>query len=154
MILPVFWIVGIISTIIIICSTSLTNNQVERLISKFEIHPKLSDENVIVTINGKRQEGKDKIRVINDFNEALYLKKHNIIRGTEKLYLHPENSGTPLIIDTKIGKKDIRIFVYRYNDRVEVVKQYKKKLVAYSLLSDKLQKRSNSVTGDLTLRGL
>lgn len=151
--LTVVWIVGIVSSIVIIVSSSLTNNAVERLVGKFEIHPKLSDANVSVTINGKRLERKDKEQVISDLNEAFFLKKHNILRGTEELFLHPKNGETPLVIDTKIGKNDIRIFVYCYNDRVEVVKQYKKKLVAYSLRSDKLQKRSNFITGDLTLKG-
>jgi hypothetical protein len=142
MTLTVFWIVGIISSIVIIISTSLTNSTVERIIRKFEIHPKLIDGNVIVTIDGKRLEGKDKIQVINDFNEALYLKKYNIIRGTEELYLHPVNTVPPLIIDITNDKKDVRLFVYRYNDRVDVVKRYKKKVVAYSLRSDSLQKCS------------
>lgn len=142
MTLTVFWIVGIISSIVIIISTSLTNNAVERIISKFEIHPKLIDENVIVTIDGKRLEGKDKIQVINDFNEAIYLKRYYIIRGTEELYLHPVNNVPPLIIDISNDKKDIRLFVYRYKDRVDVIKRYKKKMVAYSLRSDSLQKCS------------
>lgn len=152
--LTVVWIVCIVSSIVIIVSSSLTNNAVERLISKFEIHPKLSATNVNVTINGKRLESKDKEKVISDLNESFFLKKHNILRGTEELFLQPKNSETPFVIDTKIGKKEIRIFVYCYNDRVEVVKQYKKKLVAYSLRSEKLQKRSNFITGDLTLKGL
>jgi hypothetical protein len=152
--LTVVWIVCIVSSIVIIVSSSLTNNAVERLISKFEIHPKLSSTNVNVTINGKRLEREDKEKVISDLNESFFLKKHNILRGTEELFLHPKNSETPFVIDTKIGKKDIRIFVYCYNDRVEVVKQYKKKLIAYSLRSDKLQKRSYFLTGYLNLKSL
>jgi hypothetical protein len=152
--LTVVLIICTVSSIVIIVSSSLTNNAVERLVSKFEIHPKLNATNVNVTINGKCLESKDKEQVISDLNEAFFLKKHNILRGTEELFLHPKNSETPFVIDTKIGKKDIRIFVYCYNDRVEVVKQYKKKLIAYSLRSDKLQKCSNFITGDLTLKGL
>jgi hypothetical protein len=152
--LSVVWIVCIVSSIVIIVSSSLTNNAVERLISKFEIHPKLSATNVNVTINGKRLDSKDKEKVISDLNESFFLKKHNILRGTEELFLHPKNCENPFVIDTNVGKKEIRIFVYCYNDRVEVVKQYKKKLVAYSLRSEKLQKRSNFITGDLTLKGL
>jgi hypothetical protein len=152
--LTVVWIICIVSSIVIIVASSLTNNAVERLVSKFEIHPKLSDASVSVTINGKGLEKKDKKQVINDLNEAFFLKKHNILRGSEELFLHPKNGQTPLVIDTQIGKNDVRIFVYCYNDRIEVVKQYKKKLVAYSLRSDQLQKRSNFITGDLTPKGL
>jgi hypothetical protein len=137
-------------SIILICivkilMTCLPTGAVEWLISKFEIHSKLSDANVSLTFDGKRLEGEDRIQFINYFNEATFLKQQYIFPGNEELYLHPENSETPLVIDTKRGKKDVRLFVYSYNDHVDVVKQYKKKVVAYSLLSDSLQKRSMSV---------
>ncbi|MEH7503837.1 YfmQ family protein [Neobacillus drentensis] len=130
-----------------ILMTCLPTGPVEWLIRKFEIHSKLSETNVTVTIGGKRLEGEDKIQVINYFNEATFLKQHYIFPGTEELFLHPENSETPLVIDTKRGKKDVRLFVFSYNDHIDVVKQYKKKVVAYSLLSDNLQKRSLAVQG-------
>ncbi len=130
-----------------ILMTCLPTGPVEWLIRKFEIHSKLSETNVTVSIGGKRLEGEDKIQVINYFNEATFLKQHYIFPGTEELFLHPENSETPLVIDTKRGKKDVRLFVFSYNDHIDVVKQYKKKVVAYSLLSDNLQKRSLAVQG-------
>jgi len=95
-----------------------------------------------LTIGGRRLEGEDKTKVINDFNEAIFLKKHYIFPGTEELYLNPENSDSPIVIETKRGNKDVKLFVYRYKDRVDVVKQFKKKLVAYSLMSESLQKYS------------
>lgn len=121
----------------------------EWLISKFEIHSKLTDSNSTLTINGDLLEGEDKIQVINYFNEATFFKKYYIYPGSEKLFLHPENGGTPIVIETKRGKKDVRLFVYSYKDHVYVVKQNKKKIAAYSLLSDSLQKRSNSVTEEV-----
>ncbi|HWO97844.1 MAG TPA: YfmQ family protein [Bacillus sp. (in: firmicutes)] len=120
--------------------TCLPTGVVEWLMSKFELHPTLSDETVTVTIDGKCLEGKDKIQVINDFNEAMFLEKYDI---------QPENSGTPLVIDIKKGKNNVRLFVYIYNDGVNVVKQYKKKVVTYRLRSDRLQKRSILVTEDV-----
>jgi hypothetical protein len=87
--------------------------------------------------------------VLNYFNEAKYLKKNHIFPGNEKLFLHPENSGTPIIIDVKKGKNDVRLYVYIYNDHVDVVKQYKNKVVAYSLLSENLQERSIPVIRNL-----
>ncbi|MGG3466862.1 YfmQ family protein [Neobacillus pocheonensis] len=120
--------------------TCLPTGPVEWLIRKFEIHSKLSDENVSVSFGGNHLEGKEKLQVIHDFNEAIFLKQHYIFPGTEELYLHPENNENPLVIDTKSGKKDVRIYVHCYNDHVDVVKQYKKKVVAYSLSSDRLQK--------------
>ena len=122
---------------------------VEWLVSKFEMHAKLNDENVTVTIDGKRLEEEDKIQVVNYFNEATVLKKYYIFPGNEQLFLHPENSGTPLVIDTKRGKKDVKLFVYSYKDHVDIVRQYNKKVIAYSVLSDDLQKHPVSVTGDV-----
>ncbi|MEH7378356.1 YfmQ family protein [Neobacillus drentensis] len=137
----------ILLSIVKILMTCLPTGPVEWLIRKFEIHSKLSEPNVSVTIDGKLLVGKDKIQVIHSFNEATFLKQHYIFPGTEELYLHPENSETPIVIDTKSGKKDVRLFVFSYNDHIDVVKQYKKKVVAYSLLSDHLQKSSLAVQG-------
>lgn len=135
-------IVSLILVFVIkIVLTSLPTTVVDSLLSRFALHPKLSDATVTVTIDGERLEGEEKMQVINHFNQALFL---------EKYYAPPTNSGTPLIIDTKNGKNDVRLFVYSYNDHVDVFKQYKKKVVAYSLRSDVLQKRSMLVTGDLT----
>ncbi|MBT2653999.1 hypothetical protein J7E81_01910 [Bacillus sp. ISL-18] len=136
----------IISIILIsllkILVTCLPTGTVEWLMKKFETHSKLNVENITLTIDGKQLEVEDKIKVINDFNEAIFTKKHYIFPGTEDAFLSLEDSETPIVIDTKIGKKDVRLLLYRYNDRVDVVKQYKKKLVAYSLLSENLQKLS------------
>nr|WP_083711606.1 YfmQ family protein [Domibacillus epiphyticus] len=127
----------------------LPTSAVTWLISKFEMHGKLSEENVIITFDGKRLEDGDKIQVIQDFNEATVLEKYYIFPGNEHLFLHPENSGTPLVIDTKKGKKEIKLFVYSYEDHVDVVRQYKKKVIAYSVRSDSLQKRAMPVTAEL-----
>ncbi|MBO1510104.1 YfmQ family protein [Metabacillus bambusae] len=135
-----FVLLLIIAAFLKILVTCLPTGVVELLISKFELHLKLSDETATVTIDGKHLEGEDKIQVINDFNEALYL---------ERYYAPLENSVTPVVIDTKRGKNNVRLFVYIYTDRVDVVKKYKKKIVAYRLRSDSLQKHSMLATGDL-----
>ncbi|MGF9965181.1 YfmQ family protein [Bacillus rhizoplanae] len=120
--------------------TSLPTSVTDAFAQKFELHPQLNAANVTVTIDGKCLEGEDKIQVINHFNEALFL---------EKYYFPPNTSGAPLIIDTKRGKNNVRFSVYSYDDHVDVVKQYKKKVVAYSLRSNSLQKRSMLVTGEM-----
>ncbi|MBK5461851.1 MULTISPECIES: YfmQ family protein [unclassified Peribacillus] len=148
MTLPIL-ILTILLALLKILVTCLPTDAVNWIISKFKLHSELSDANAIVTIDGKRLEGEDKIQVINYFNKAIFLKKNHIFPGNEQLFLHPENGGTPLIIDTKRGKTDVRLFVYIYNDHVDVVKQYKKKLIAYSLLSDSLQERSMPVIRDI-----
>ena len=120
--------------------TCLPTSVVESILGKFETHPTLSDATDTVTIDGKRLEGEEKSQVINQFNQALFL---------EKYYFPPENIGTPLIIDTKMGKNNVRLFVYCYNDHVDVIKTYKKKEITYRLRSDSLQKRSMFVTEEL-----
>ncbi|MFE4812021.1 YfmQ family protein [Peribacillus simplex] len=141
MTLPVL-ILTIILSLLKILVSCLPTDAVNWIISKFKIHSEISDENAIVTLDGKRLEGEEKIQVINHFNNAGFLKKNHIFPGNERLFLHPENSVTPLVIDTKRSKKDVRLFVYIYNDHVDVVKLYKKKVISYSLLSDSLQERS------------
>ncbi|MGG0287637.1 YfmQ family protein [Peribacillus butanolivorans] len=148
MTLPIL-ILTILLALLKILVTCLPTDAVNWIISKFKLHSELNDANAIVTIDGKRLEGEDKIQVINYFNKAIFLKKNHIFPGNEQLFLHPENGGTPLVIDTKRGKMDVRLFVYIYNDHVDVVKQYKKKLIAYSLLSDSLQERSMPVIRDI-----
>lgn len=138
-------ILTIILSLLKLLVTCLPTDAVNWIMSKFKMHSEISDAEAIVTFDGKHLEGEDKIKVLNYFNEAKFLKKNHIFPGNEKLFLHPENSGTPIIIDVKRGKNDVRLYVYIYNDHVDVVKQYKNKVVAYSLLSESLQERSMPV---------
>ncbi|MBY8914421.1 YfmQ family protein [Bacillus sp. YC2] len=139
----------IVISLIKIVLTCLPTGAVEWILRKFEIHSKLSDVSATVSCGGKTLEGEDKSQIIHDLNEAVFLERHYIYPGDEQLYLHPENGAAPLVIETKKGKKDVTLFVYSYEDHVDVVKQQKKKVVAYSLLSDSLQQRSMAVTGSL-----
>lgn len=129
-------LLGVVKIVVI----SLPSGAVEWIHRKFEIHSKLSGENAIITIDGKYLEGEEKAQVIHSFNEATFLERYMVFPGYEQLYLHPENSGTPLVIDTKREKQDVRLLLYVYNDHVDVVKPHKKKVIAYKLLSDSLQK--------------
>ncbi|MGG4197782.1 YfmQ family protein [Peribacillus frigoritolerans] len=142
-------ILTIILSLLKLLVTCLPTDAVNWIMNKFKIHSEISDADAIVTFNGKRLEGEDKVQVLHYFNEAKFLKKNHIFPGNEKLFLHPENSGTPVIMDVKRGKNDVRLYVYIYNDHVDVVKQYKNKVVAYSLLSESLQERSMPVIRNL-----
>ncbi|PKG22973.1 YfmQ family protein [Niallia nealsonii] len=136
---------AVIITTLVVCMikvlmTCLPTGVVNWLIRKYEMHSKLNDENATITVNGKNMKGEEKIQFIHYFNEATVLEKYQIFSGyNEHLYLHPENGGTPIVINAKQGRKNIKISVYSYDDHVDVVKQYKKKIVAYSLRSDNLQ---------------
>ncbi|OIK05663.1 YfmQ family protein [Bacillus sp. MUM 13] len=127
----------------------LPSDAVKWITGKFEMHSKLNDANTVVTFEGKHLESEDAAQVIDFFNKGTFLEQYYIFPGNEQMFLHPENGGTPLVIDTKKGKKDVRLFLYSNSDHVDVVKQYKKKVVAYSLRSDSLQNRSMTLTEDL-----
>ncbi|MFD0050087.1 YfmQ family protein [Actinomycetes bacterium NPDC127524] len=127
----------------------LPSDAVKWLTGKFEIHSKLNDANTVVTFDGQRLKDEDTAQVIDFFNKGTFLEKYYIFPGNEQMFLHPENGGTPIIIDTKKGKKNVRLFLYSNSNHVDVVKQYKKKVVAYSLRSDSLQIRSMTLTADL-----
>jgi hypothetical protein len=103
---------------------------VDWFLSKFEIHPKISD--ATISLDGKLLKGKDKLQIIEDFNNALFVQRYGF---------HPETSGTPLIINVKNGKNHISFFIYSYNEHVDVFRKGKKKVVAYRLLSKGLQER-------------
>lgn len=110
------------------------------VVSKFALHPKLNSKEVTATYNGKHLEEDEKIRFTDYFNEAAFLKKYYIFPGNEKLFLQPETNVTPFIINLNRGKNDVNIFVYCYDNHVDVVKQDKKKVVSYRLSSVNLQK--------------
>ncbi|MEK7015417.1 YfmQ family protein [Bacillus sp. FSL R9-9410] len=119
--------------------SSMPTSVVESIISRFELHQKLDEENTIVTVDGESIEGEMKLQVIQEFNEALFLDKH---------YFPPQGDGTPIVMETKKGKREIRFSIYSYEEHVDVIKQYKKKVVAYRLRSKSLQSRSVVVTED------
>ncbi|EOP27787.1 hypothetical protein COM21_05630 [Bacillus toyonensis] len=120
--------------------SSLPNSVIESIISKYETHPQLEEENVTVTINGKSVEDEKKSQIIHDFNEGLFL---------DRYYAPPQNESTPLIINAKRGKKDFTFYIYSHEEHVDVVKQHKKKVVAYSLRSKNLQNSDMFVSADL-----
>ncbi|HDR3886248.1 TPA: YfmQ family protein [Bacillus cereus] len=120
--------------------SSLPNSVIESIISRYETHPQLDEENVTVTINGNSLEGDKKSQIITDFNEGLFL---------DRYYAPPQNEGTPLIINAKRGKKDFTFYIYSHEEHVDVVKQHKKKVIAYSLRSKNLQNSDMFVSADL-----
>ncbi|MEK4932342.1 MULTISPECIES: YfmQ family protein [Bacillus] len=120
--------------------SSLPNSVIESIISRYETHPQLDEENVTVTINGNSLEGEKKSQIINDFNEGLFL---------DRYYAPPQNESTPLIINAKRGKKDFTFYIYSHEEHVDVVKQHKKKVVAYSLRSKNLQNNDMFVSADI-----
>jgi hypothetical protein len=113
---------------------------VEWYLSKFALHPKFNSKDVTITFNGKHLEEEEKIRFIDYLNAAAFLEEYWIFPGNEKLFLHPDTNVIPFVINVKRSNKDVNFFIYSYDDHVDVVKKYKKKVVSYSLRSDYLQK--------------
>lgn len=132
-------IVSIVIGTILIFITSPTSALVEWVLSKFTLHPKLDSKDVIVTFNGKHLEEEEKIRFNNYFNEAQFLERNHIFPRNENLFLHPETNVIPFVIKVKKRKKEMNFFIYSYDDHVDVVKQWKKKVVSFSIRSEHLQ---------------
>jgi len=109
-------------------------------VNKFELHKELDSKEVTVTFNGNNLEEGEKIRFIDVFNKAIFLKKYYIFPGNEKLFLRPETNVTPFVINLKSGKKDVDFLIFPYDDHVDVVKKRKEKVISYSLSSENLQK--------------
>jgi len=138
------WIV-ILSIVLVsalkLAITCLPTPVVEWILNKFKVHSTLQTENISLVIDGKSIEGEEKETFIRMFNEATFIKQHYIYPGNEHYFLQPESGQTPIVVTTTIGKKEVTIFVFCYRDRVDVVKQMKKKVIAYSIFSDEIQKR-------------
>lgn len=109
------------------------------LVNKFELHKELDSKEVTISFKGKNLEEREKIRFIDFFNKAIFLKKYYIFPGNEKLFLLPETNVTPFIINLKSGKKDVNFLIFPYDNHVDVVRKRKEKVISYSLSSESLQ---------------
>lgn len=135
------WVV-ILSIIVVsalkILITCLPTPVVKWLVNKFEVHKSINTD-AKVTLGDKEIVGEVKERLIASFNKGTFLKKYYIHPGSEQYFLHPKGGGTPIKITTQIGKKEVVLLLYKYSDRIDVVKQYPKKIIAYSIHSNELQ---------------
>lgn len=89
-------ILTIILSLLKLLVTCLPTDAVNWILSKFKIHSEISDADAIVTFDGKRLEGEDKIQVLNYFNEAKYLKKIIYFPGTRNCFYTQRTVGLPL----------------------------------------------------------
>ena len=119
--------------------TSPPSAVVAWVVSKYALHPKLDSKDITVTFNGKSVGEEEKIRFTNYFNEANFLERHHIFPGSEDLFLNPDSNVVPFVIKAKSKNKEINFFVYTYDEHIDVVKQWKKKIASYSLSSENLQ---------------
>ncbi|MGG0035297.1 YfmQ family protein [Priestia megaterium] len=118
--------------------TTMPTPVVKWFLGKFELHSKLDAAHTKIEKNGEILEGEEKQKFISAFNQATFLEKYYVHSGNEHYFLHPETNENPYTIHSKIGKHDFKLSVYIYKDYVDVIKQYKKKIQAYTVLSDSL----------------
>ncbi|WEG12215.1 YfmQ family protein [Pullulanibacillus sp. KACC 23026] len=112
------------------------NAVARRFFKRFEVHQQVNKDTARVKFGDQRLAGVNSEQVISSFNKATFGYRY---------YKLPSCSGTPLVIHTKEGKQDVRIFIYSYESRVDVFKEYRKKVVMYRLVSENLQKLSQSM---------
>ncbi|RTQ87779.1 YfmQ family protein [Lysinibacillus telephonicus] len=132
----------IVGGILLKLLTSPPSAVVGWVVSRFALHPKLDSKYATITFNGKQLDEEEKNKLINNFNEALFLERYHIFPGNEEIFLHPETNVIPFVINVKRRKKEVNFFVYSHDDHVDVVKQRKKKIASYSLSSEYLQEFS------------
>ena len=112
--------------------TCLPTGVVDWLLDKYKMHLKLNDLETEIIYNERKVDGENKETIIKLFNEAIVREKYSLYPGSEETYLKPNNAEYSLIIHTKKGNKNIKLFLNSYDDHVDIVKKYKNKIVAYS----------------------
>lgn len=137
-----FWTILflILISLIKVLPTVLPLGVVEWIMSKFEAHSKIGGHDVTITVNGNELVDQEKELFIQSFNEAIFMEKYYIYPGTEQSFLPPHKKGVPITIDTELGKIALKLYLYKEKNSIDVVKQYKKKIIAYNIHSEKLQK--------------
>lgn len=125
-----FIILLVIFGLLKIIVTSIPNSVVESIARTFELHPTLKDEQVTITFQNKQIEGEEKTNILHAFNEATFVERH---------YFPPQYNETPVLIHVKNEKKQITFSLYAQEEYVDIVKQVKKKVIAYRILSKHLQ---------------
>ncbi|MFP7159228.1 YfmQ family protein [Priestia aryabhattai] len=141
---------GVLLSIIVVSAlkiliTSMPTPVVKWLLGKFELHSKLAPSTVSITREGRVLQGEEKKQFINEFNKATFLNKYYVHSGNKNYFLSPDSTENPYIIDMKKGKHSVRLVLYFYKNQIDVVKLYKKKVEAYSLLSEHFQGRAKTV---------
>lgn len=143
------WIVTslVVFSLLKLLVTSLPSGVVERLFSRYAVHAKVTSDQTNMTFQGRPLDDQQKSKIIQHFNDAIFIERYYIYPGDEERFLHPKEGPAPLTMQTKIGKQDVTLYLFHYDDHVDVVRQFthkpKKKLTAYRLRSEPLQTSHN-----------
>ncbi|MDR0125110.1 MULTISPECIES: YfmQ family protein [Bacillus] len=143
------WIVTslVVFSLLKLLVTSLPSGVVERLFSRYAVHAKVTSDQTNLTFQGRPLDDQQKSKIIQHFNDAIFIERYYIYPGDEERFLHPKEGPAPLTMQTKLGKQDVTLYLFHYDDHVDVVRQFthkpKKKLTAYRLRSEPLQTSHN-----------
>ncbi|WP_144486459.1 YfmQ family protein [Bacillus pumilus] len=140
------WIVTslVVFSLLKLLVTSLPSGVVERLFSRYAVHAKVTSDQTTIMFEDRPLDDQQASDIIQHFNDAIFIERYYIYPGDEERFLHPQEGPAPLTMQTKLGKHDVTLYLYHYDDHVDVVRQFthkpKKKLTAYRLRSEPLQK--------------
>lgn len=143
------WIVTslVVFSLLKLLVTSLPSGVVERLFSRYSVHAKVTSDQTTIMFEDRPLDDQQTSEIIQHFNDAIFIERYYIYPGDEERFLHPQEGPAPLTMQTKIGKHDVTLYLYHYDDHVDVVRQFthkpKKKLTAYRLRSEPLQTSHN-----------
>ncbi|MGN7177615.1 YfmQ family protein [Cytobacillus firmus] len=85
----------ILVSLLKIVITCLPTGTVNWLLSKFETHSKLKEEDVTVTFGDKILESEEKIKFINQFNEEFLSRSTISILGTNRIFYRHRKPARP-----------------------------------------------------------
>ncbi|MGA3853610.1 YfmQ family protein [Bacillus pumilus] len=145
------WIVTslVVFSLLKLLVTSLPSGVVERLFSRYAVHAKVTSDQTTIMFEDRPLNDQQTSEIIQHFNDAIFIERYYIYPGDEERFLHPQEGPAPLTMQTKLGKHDVTLYLYHYDDHVDVVRQFthkpKKKLMAYRLRSEPLQTSHNLV---------
>ncbi|WP_321999321.1 YfmQ family protein [Bacillus pumilus] len=143
------WIVTslVVFSLLKLLVTSLPSGVVERLFSRYAMHAKVTSDQTTIMFEDRPFNDQQTSEIIQHFNDAIFIERYYIYPGDEERFLHPQEGPAPLTMQTKLGKHDVTLYLYHYDDHVDVVRQFthkpKKKLMAYRLRSEPLQTSHN-----------
>ncbi|MCI4616293.1 YfmQ family protein [Bacillus pumilus] len=143
------WIVTslVVFSLLKLLVTSLPSGVVERLFSRYAVHAKVTSDQTTIMFEDRPLNDQQTSEIIQHFNDAIFIERYYIYPGDEERFLHPQEGPAPLTMQTKLGKHDVTLYLYHYDDHVDVVRQFthkpKKKLMAYRLRSEPLQTSHN-----------
>lgn len=132
--------VSLLKALITCMPTSVVNWFVQR----FATHTPVSKEHTQVKVQEKPVEEKIHTEIIHAFNSSTFLEPYYIHEGNRSSLLSPKYEGYPIHFVNTERKHPLYITLYCYRDRIDVIKRYKRKVKAYSILSDRLQKEGVS----------